>query len=704
MDGLCGSHGRRLAYACALALLTLLAFGGSAHPRTAWHAPMEEEDPELYSPIQAAPSTAPLTYHGGSVMHANKVYAIYWVPPGQSVSANYKSIIDGYFTNVAADSGRTSNLYATSAQYTDGGGAAAYSTTFDGSIVDAQAFPASGCTNTNPATGSPFPVCLSDSQITAEIDRVGVAQNWVRDGSAIYFMFTPKNVGTCFNDGSTCFASYFCAYHSAFGNGHGTFVYANMPYDASTSTCGLGGVAQPNGDDADLTLNVTSHEHMEAITDPYGNAWFDAGGNENGDRCAWTYGASLGGSGSSAWNQVINGGHYMLQLEWSNATSSCAGNTPSAPVNSVAPSIAGSTTVGSTLTLSPGTWTNGPTSYQYSWQRCTPTCAGISGANGATYALTGADEDATLRALVWALNAAGHGAAWTVQTATVTGGTVPANTVAPSVSGSATVGSTLTVSPGTWTNGPTAYQYTWRRCTPTCAGIAATNASTYVLQNADAGATIQVLVWALNAAGHGAATTGQTATVSAGAAVPASTVAPSVSGSATVGSTLTVNPGSWTNGPTAYQYTWRRCTPTCAGIAGANASTYLLQNADAGATIQVLVWAVNAAGHGAATTGQTATVTAPGAVPASTGAPTISGSATVGSTLAVSPGSWTNGPTAYQYTWRRCTPTCAGIPGANASTYVLQNADAGATIQVLVWALNAAGHGAATTGQTATVH
>ena len=72
----------------------------------------------------------------------------------QSVSANYKSIIDGYFTNVAADSGRSTNVYATSTEYSDGSGTAAYSTTFNGSIVDTQPFPASGCTNTNPATGS----------------------------------------------------------------------------------------------------------------------------------------------------------------------------------------------------------------------------------------------------------------------------------------------------------------------------------------------------------------------------------------------------------------------------------------------------------------------------------------------------------------------------------------------------------------------
>src|SRR4051812_3348042 len=212
MDGLCGtSHGRRLAIACAFAL-TLLAFallagGGGAPAR--WHAELEVEAPNIYSPIGAVSSALPLTYHSGPVMHTNTTYAIYWVPAGSSVSANYRSIIDTYFQNVAADSGKTTNLYATSAEYSDGGGPAAYSSTWGGSVVDTQAFPASGCTNTNPQTHAPFGRCLTDAQITTEIDRVVSAQGWPRGMSTLYFMFTPNNVGTCFDSsGTTCFASY----------------------------------------------------------------------------------------------------------------------------------------------------------------------------------------------------------------------------------------------------------------------------------------------------------------------------------------------------------------------------------------------------------------------------------------------------------------------------------------------------------------
>ena len=55
----------------------------------------------------------------------------------------------------------------------------------------------------------------------------------------------------------------------------------------------------------------------EAITDPELNAWYDSNGNENGDDCAYIYGA-LSGAPGAHYNQVINGAHYLTQEEFSN--------------------------------------------------------------------------------------------------------------------------------------------------------------------------------------------------------------------------------------------------------------------------------------------------------------------------------------------------------------------------------------------------
>jgi hypothetical protein len=88
-----------------------------------------------------------------------------------------------------------------------------------------------------------------------------------------------------------------------------------------SAACGSG--QSPNNDDADSTINVLSHEHNEAITDPLGNAWYDRRGAENGDKCAWNFGTALGGAPEHLYNQVIGTGTYYLQQEWSNRSSGC---------------------------------------------------------------------------------------------------------------------------------------------------------------------------------------------------------------------------------------------------------------------------------------------------------------------------------------------------------------------------------------------
>jgi hypothetical protein len=259
-----------------------------------------------------------LVYHNGPVMHTNKTFAIYWVPSGFVISSSYNSIINKYFQDVATDSGKTSNVYYSTTQYFDNtNGNILYSSSFGGSVLDTNPFPTSGCSDTVSQTT----VCLSDAQLQSEINRVATAQGWPRGSTSMFFLFTAKNVGSCY-DSANCAFSQYCAYHSSFGTGASTTIYANQPYaDTVTAACDAG--QHPNGNDADATINVTSHEHAEAITDYLGNAWYDRTGAENGDKCAWTFGTALGNTGSGLYNQAIGTGKYYLQREWSNRISGC---------------------------------------------------------------------------------------------------------------------------------------------------------------------------------------------------------------------------------------------------------------------------------------------------------------------------------------------------------------------------------------------
>jgi hypothetical protein len=248
-----------------------------------------------------------LVYHGGPVLRTNRTVAIYW-GPGSSFGPGYQSTINQYFTDVSAASGSTDNVYSVLNQYYDGTGSIAYASTAGGSLTDT-----SGYTNDCSDTVSQTTVCVSDAQIRAKVQALVPNP----DATTVYFVFTGKGVGSCYNS-STCAFSYYCAYHSSFSSGGKTWLYANQPYaDTVPSGCDAG--YHPNGNDADATINVTSHEHREAINDPFGNAWYDRRGQEGSDKCAWNFGTVTGN-----YNQTINGHNYALQQEWSNLISGCA--------------------------------------------------------------------------------------------------------------------------------------------------------------------------------------------------------------------------------------------------------------------------------------------------------------------------------------------------------------------------------------------
>ncbi len=89
----------------------------------------------------------------------------------------------------------------------------------------------------------------------------------------------------------------------------------------------------------------------------------------------------------------------------------------------------------------------------------------------------------------------------------------PANTVAPSITGTATVGQTLTGADGTWTGRETpAMSYEWMRDDVAIAGA---TAATYVLVGADTGAVIKFRVTGTNWTGAIAATSTGTTAVTA---------------------------------------------------------------------------------------------------------------------------------------------------------------------------------------------
>ncbi len=234
-----------------------------------------------------------LSYHGGPVMTGTaNAYAIFWEPTG-NVEANYNSLIQQYFGDIGG-----SSLYHNNIQYTNSSGGYPSNAAFAGSWVDTTAYPRSP---------------LLDSDIQHEVSRALSSKGWKASSNNIFFVFTQRNENICIDSShSQCASNTFCAYHSNFGSA----LYATMPYAASFR-CNPG--HSPNNNDADQTINVTSHEQIEAATDPQGNAWYDSTGYEIGDKCAWIFGSTNSSGADVTWN-----GHgYIVQKEWDNKARGC---------------------------------------------------------------------------------------------------------------------------------------------------------------------------------------------------------------------------------------------------------------------------------------------------------------------------------------------------------------------------------------------
>jgi hypothetical protein len=253
----------------------------------------------------------------------------------------------------------------------------------------------------------------------------------------------------------------------------------------------------------------------------------------------------------------------------------------------------------------------------------------------------------------------------------------------PSEVTSPQVGRFIQVTKGDWSPPQQFYTYQWvwdcNAATP-ASGSPSTHA-TYQIADGDAGHTLCVLVTTAGVQ----VMTAPTGTVGLG--TPLDQTAPSISGNTQDGQTLTADPGTWrgSSGIT-FTYQWKRCNGA-GGLCGkpftspSPSPTYVLQDADLGRTMQVLVTATNAAGS----TTAGAKIATDIVRPSNTAAPKIAGTAQEGKTLTVSHGSWVPSNAKLSYQWEACSASgsgCSAIGGASSPTYVLSAADVGHTVVV----------------------
>jgi hypothetical protein len=296
----------------------------------------------------------------------------------------------------------------------------------------------------------------------------------------------------------------------------------------------------------------------------------------------------------------------------------------------------------------------------------------------------------------------------------------PVNTVPPTITGQAIVGSQLTASNGSWDQPIVVFGYQWYRCDQagaSCSPIGGTNAQRYEVRVEDVGRTLRVVVSATNGQGQTGVSplSARTDVVQPPSGRPRATGEPRISGDFVQGKQLSTTTGTWAGStPFAFTYQWVRCGAdggrpdgsNCAVIQSATKATYVLAQADVGSRMRVRVTAANSSGQQTIASNATPRIQA-GQAAVNTKRPFVTGSMVEGATVTVNRGTWTGTqPITFTYQWLRCDSrggSCAAIPRATATQYKLTSADIGHKVRVNVTARNSLGSVTVMSTEPATV-
>lgn len=219
-----------------------------------------------------------MTYHGGGVLTSTATEAIFWGPSWSNSTFVGDKVtgLDSWYQGFGG-----SHYAGTSDEYTGSNGQVSSSVSYAGHLID----------TSTAANGS------STSAIVAEVCKE--ISKPVTNGYYPVYVDVPRgNAG-------------YCAYHT-FGTCGGTTVqvafFFNLDGDAGCNPVDSSGL---HSEGLAALANVSGHELSEARTDPDSpGAWYDRQGQENGDKCAWTFHVPL--------VTFTNGTQWKIQGEWSN--------------------------------------------------------------------------------------------------------------------------------------------------------------------------------------------------------------------------------------------------------------------------------------------------------------------------------------------------------------------------------------------------
>ena len=276
----------------------------------------------IAAPLPALAQAPRITYHGGPIMlGTTHIYYIWygnWATDPTGVSI---------LQDLATSIGESPYYAINTGYYNSSGMFVSKSVTFAGSTTD------------NYSQGPTAVI----GQIRAEnIVTLAITSGRLpSDPNGVYFVLTSPDVVE---------SSGFCGYHDHTSIGTTDIKYAVVgnKLTQGLDNCAIQSATSPNGNPAaDAMVNVVAHELVEAVTDPTIEAWFDSYGDENADKCAWTFGHTYSSANGSKANIRLGARDYMIQQNWVNVGEGyCAMNLTGPVLSSVSPNTA---TLGSSV-------------------------------------------------------------------------------------------------------------------------------------------------------------------------------------------------------------------------------------------------------------------------------------------------------------------------------------------------------------------
>jgi len=253
----------------------------------------------------AVPDAAGITYHGGPVMgtvagkpvHLYFIYYGNWAstdPGGPAIMHNFGANLNGspywnILTTYKEPNGTTiKNQVTLNGEYTDTG-----------------------------SQGSN----LNDTTLQKVVKTAISGGHLPMDTNGVYQVLTSSEVNE-----TSGFCSAYCGFHTHMTVGGKDVKYAFIGNPVHCTA--QGGVRDCQGDTnnytkspnndpgVDAMISVIAHESEEATSDPDLNAWFFANGQENADKCAYTYGTVFPVGNGSDYNVTLGGGKYLIQQNW----------------------------------------------------------------------------------------------------------------------------------------------------------------------------------------------------------------------------------------------------------------------------------------------------------------------------------------------------------------------------------------------------